>query len=115
MADQSYVGAGSGLGLLGARRTPGAFPRKGAWALYDERVGIVAELHELTCEFHVVDEIGGTVLVLSGVPLDALTQANYEHIPEARRPDIVVAHRLGYKSVPHSASLLKRIVSKFVG
>lgn len=100
MTQQAYVGAGSGLRL---QRPPGAFPRVGAWAIYEGRVGVLAEVRELTAEFHVVDARGHTTMTIPGVPLRALTQATFEQIPAPRRPLEPIARKLGYLDGPSPA------------
>ncbi len=78
------------------------FPRRGAWAMYEGRVGIIDAITPAGASFHVVDKQGDTTLVLPNVPFAALTQATHAQIPEARRPKEDHAERLGYKTGAHS-------------
>lgn len=72
------------------------FPRRGAWAVLDGRVGIIHAIDANGAEVHIVDDQGDTTMVIPGVALAALTQATHEQIPAARRPKAHIAERFGY-------------------
>lgn len=101
-----------------------SFPRRGAWCLLDGAIGIVAAFpyverttreqpdpedaektirvpvvvqHDDKAEVHLVDEkTGETKTVEHAVPVDALTMATFQQIPEKRRPEPKAAAALGY-------------------
>lgn len=76
------------------------FPRRGAWAVVDGRVGIIDAITPTGADFHLTDDKGDTTLVLPNVPFGALTQATHEQIPAARLTKITPEHaaRLGYRA-----------------
>jgi hypothetical protein len=73
--------------------------RKGMWVTVKGRVGILAGIAATSGEVHYVDDKGVTV-ERADVSLRALTQAAYDDIPEARRPDEATAKRLRYLPDP---------------
>lgn len=75
---------------------PRPFPRKGAWAILDTRVGIISNIEDGLAEVHFTNELGETTIAADGIPAAALTQAHYEDIPVPRRPEPAIATQLGY-------------------
>lgn len=63
------------------------FPRKGAWAVYGNTLGVIATLNvaQGTCEFHQVQENGDTGLIVPAAPLADVRQATWEEMQHLER------------------------------
>lgn len=69
--------------------------RRGMWAMYKGKVGIVNSFNDVAVEFHMVDEKGNTTEVVLVDP-GLVSQAPYKEIPESRRPEKLRAKQFGY-------------------
>ncbi|MCB0256006.1 MAG: hypothetical protein KDI55_19980 [Anaerolineae bacterium] len=64
----------------------------------NERTAIAQDLVPAlgVCDVHLVDDKGNTSAILPKVPVSELRQAKLPEIPEARRPNDIIAKRLEY-------------------
>ncbi len=77
---------------------PPVLLRTKKWVVHNNRVGIVADLHEYGfAEVHYVDADGYTIAVEKKARVGELRLAKWLEIPKSRRPaDQTVAFKLGY-------------------
>lgn len=72
--------------------------RKGMWVRHGDKIGIANSIDNGlgTAEVHYTDAKGVTAETALAVPQEELSQAAFNDIPKARRPEAVPAKQLGY-------------------